>query len=67
VRGSTRLVKPSNSGKAWTGEDDDALLQMYNQNKGIKLLAAHFGRSQTAIRKRLEFLGISDNLEEMPF
>lgn len=48
-----------NANKRWTKRADQFLLQLYNEGKSIKYIAAKMGRSQTAIRMRLEKIGQS--------
>lgn len=49
-------AKHPNANKRWTRGADRFLLQLYQEGKSIKYIAAKMGRSQTAIRMRLELL-----------
>lgn len=48
--------KPENSGAPWKKEDDDLLLESFNNGASIGQLAEDFGRSKHAIERRLERL-----------
>ena len=45
--------KYPNSGKPWTEEEDNQLLELYIQGKSVKYLSLAFLRSEGAIRSRL--------------
>lgn len=52
----TKRTTPPNANKPWTRYNDKFLLTLYNEGKSIKYISYKMGRSQTAIRMRLEKL-----------
>ena len=48
---------PQNTGKPWNKEEEAQLLQEFRCGTDIPGLAQHHGRTEKAIRKRLELLG----------
>jgi len=48
---------PQNSGKPWSGEEDQALAKAFDAGEQIPELAAQHGRSRFAIEARLAKLG----------
>ena len=48
---------PQNAGKPWSKEEESQLLQEFRRGTDIPGLAQHHGRTEKAIRKRLELLG----------
>ena len=48
---------PQNAGKPWSKAEESMLLQEFRRGTDIPGLAQHHGRTEKAIRKRLELLG----------
>lgn len=48
---------PQNAGKPWSKAEESLLLQEFRRGTDIPGLAQHHGRTEKAIRKRLELLG----------
>ena len=48
--------KPQNSGARWTEEEDEILIEAFNNGESIDQLALDFGRSEYAIARRIEKL-----------
>lgn len=53
---SALKAEPSNSGKTWTPEMDDALIQYLKEGKRLVEIAFSCGRTQVAIVGRMQFL-----------
>ena len=49
-------VKHPNANKRWTRRADQFLLELHNEGKSVKYIAAKMGRSQTSIVMRLNKL-----------
>ena len=50
-------TRPSNAGKPWSKEEEARLLKEFSSESDIPALARQHGRTEKAIRKRLELLG----------
>lgn len=48
---------PQNAGKPWSKEEEARLLKEFHSEEDIPALARQHGRTEKAIRKRLELLG----------
>ena len=50
---------PPNSGKSWTGADDQQLRKEAAGNTPTRVIALHLGRSEDAVRSRASDLDVS--------
>jgi hypothetical protein len=55
---SSGKSKKANQGKKWTDEDEELLVQLYNDENGIKEIANELGRGENAVRIKLINLGM---------
>ena len=55
--GKTKKVKPENTGKPWTTEDEEILCRMFDSGSSVKEICDHFARTKGAIAARLVHLG----------
>ena len=51
---------PENAGAPWTTEADEELKEMHGKGIHISELSKHFGRTKSAIKSRLNKLGITE-------
>lgn len=51
---------PKNAGKPWSIEEDDQLTFLYCEHKSIRTIASRLGRTQTAIRARIDKLELKE-------
>lgn len=57
VSDKSRVInQPANSGKTWTGEMDDKLMQLLNDGHPLEILAQVMERSPAGIIGRMEYL-----------
>ncbi len=55
---ATGKIKKANQGKKWTEDDEDLLVQLYNEANGLKEIASELGRGENAVRIKLINLGL---------
>jgi len=55
---SSGKSKKANQGKKWTDEDEELLVQLYNDENGLKEIANELGRGENAVRIKLINLGM---------
>ena len=58
ARAQRRAQLPSNVGRAWTSEEEQALMAEFQRGETIAAIAALHGRTLRAIEARLERLGL---------
>lgn len=62
---SDRVVKrPENAGKAWSAEEEQLLIKMYNNNSTKKEMCDTFKRTENGLAARLVHLGIIKDRDE---
>ena len=44
----------------WTEKDDDKLTELFCEGVAVKVIARHFGRTQNAIKMRIEKLELEE-------
>lgn len=59
--------KKSNAGKKWEPYEEELIVKMFNENASKEAMAKALMRSEYAISKRLEKLGLVDEYEEEQF
>lgn len=60
ARDRRKYSLPANTGKAWSTDDDEKLIQEFDRGRSSRELAADFGRTPTSISLRLQKLGKID-------
>lgn len=58
ARPGRRRKQPGTTGKAWTPEEQDRLIQAFRSGENLEQVAARHGRTVRAIESRLEILGV---------
>jgi DNA-binding NarL/FixJ family response regulator len=58
ARASRRAALPQNIGRAWSAEEQSALLDAFQSGESVEEIAARHGRTLRAIEARLEKLGL---------
>lgn len=58
---SQKVNRPENAGKAWTKEEEQQLIQMYNNRCSKKEMCDAFKRTEVALAARLVHLGIIES------
>ena len=61
---SSGKSKKANQGKKWTEEDEDLLVQLYNEANGLKAIASELGRGENAVRIKLINLGLLEEVDD---
>lgn len=61
---SQKAKQPENAGKAWTREQEQLLIKMYNIGASSKEMCEEFKRTETGLAARLVKLGIIKDREE---
>lgn len=62
---SERVAKrPENAGKAWSAEEEQLLIKMYNSNSTKKEMCDTFKRTENGLAARLVHLGIIKDRDE---
>ena len=56
-----KTKRPENAGKAWTVEEEQLLIKMYNSGVSKKEMCDAFKRTEVALAARLVHLGIIEN------
>ncbi|MEJ1966784.1 MAG: hypothetical protein WDO56_36655 [Gammaproteobacteria bacterium] len=58
ARASRRAQQPRNIGQPWTSEEQERLIQAFQNSENLEEVAARHGRTLRAIESRLEILGL---------
>ena len=58
---SKKVNRPENAGKAWTTEEEQQLVKMYNNGYSNKKMCDTFKRTEVALAARLVQLGIIES------
>lgn len=62
-----KVKRPENAGKAWTVEEEQLLIKMYNSGVSKKEMCDRFKRTETGLAARLVKLGIIKEREEFRY